>query len=247
VVTNAIKQKMNRGEVALGAGCGIGAPVTAEMIALAGFDWVLIDNQHGTWDRGSSALAFMAVRAGGGVPVGRAPANDYAAIGRLLDEGALGIIVPLVETREDAQRVAFACRYPPAGGRSVGPAGARAYGPDYMDRINDEVFVAIQLESKQAIGNAEAIMSVDGVDGCWLGPADLALSLGHAPNTPQHDAAVHTMIAVCKKLGKAPGIAAGTVEQAAKWIAAGCTFVCVGADSLWVMAGAKAELSALRR
>ncbi|MBM4438669.1 MAG: 2-dehydro-3-deoxyglucarate aldolase [Actinobacteria bacterium] len=245
-LVNPAKQLLKKGQVALGAGCGMGTPVTAEIIAISGYDWVLIDNQHGTWDRATTSLACMGVRAGGGVPVARVPENDYYAIGRLLDEGVLGIIVPMVETRADAEKVAFASRFPPVGGRSIGFAGAASYGPDYMEKINDELIVAIQLESKLAIANAEAIMSVDGIDACWLGPADLAASIGYARNTPEHDAAVKAMIAACKKYGKAAGIAAGSIEQTKKWIAAGCTFISMGGDRGWVAAGATADLAAVR-
>ena len=246
MMTNKVKQMLNRGQVALGGGAGLGSAVTPELIGMAGFDWVLTDNQHGSWDRYSSSLAFMSTRAGGAIPITRVQENDHYAIGRLLDEGALGIIVPMVNTRKDAEAAAFACRYPPLGGRSVGTAGAQAYGADYMEKANDEILCIIQLETKVSIQNAEAIMSVDGVDGCWLGPGDLALSLGHERNTPQHDAAVNKMIAACKKYGKAAGIAAGSVEQAKKWIDAGCTFISMGSDRGWIIGSARAEVEAMR-
>ena len=206
---------------------------------------MLIDNQHGMWDRLSSALAFMGVRAGGSVPITRAPENDYYAIGRLLDEGALGLIVPMVENREEAERVAFAARYPPVGGRSDGVSGAGVYGPSYRQEANDQLLVAIQLESPGAIANADEIMSVEGIDACWLGPADLANSLGHARNTPEHDAAVNEMTAACKRHGKAAGIAGGSVEQVEKWVAAGCTFISAGSDKTYVGNGAAGEFNAL--
>ena len=247
MITNTAKQRMQQGKVALGASCALGAPFTAEMLAGMGWDWVMIDNQHGSWERYSSMLAFMAIRAGGSIPMARAPENDYYAIGRLLDEGALGVIVPMVETPDEAERVAFASRYPPVGGRSVGAAGASAYGPDYGDRFNDEVFVAIQLESRGSIELADEIMAVEGIDGCWLGPADLANSLGHPRHSSEHDEAVLKMIEACKKHGKAPGIAAGDVEQVEKWADAGCTFLSAGSDKGYISLGGQAELSALSR
>ena len=176
MLTNRAKQRLESGKVALGVNCGMGAPFLAEVLARAGFDWVMVDNQHGMWDRQSSSLAMMGVRAGGSTPVVRAPENDYYAIGRLLDEGALGVIVPMVDNREEAERVVQACRYPPIGSRSDGVSGASVYGPSYRERANDEILVAIQLESREAIENADAIMSVEGIDACWLGPADLANS-----------------------------------------------------------------------
>ena len=112
VITNTAKQRMQQGKVALGVSCGLGVPFPAEMVAQMGFDWVMIDNQHGSWDRYSSMLAFMAVRAGGSIPMARALVNRYDEIGRLLDEGALGIIVPMVDTVEQAEAAAFACTLP---------------------------------------------------------------------------------------------------------------------------------------
>ena len=97
MLSNRAKQRITSGQVALGVSCGLGAPFLAEVLARAGFDWVMIDNQHGMWDRQSTSLAMMGVRAGGSTPMVRAPENDYYAIGRLLDEGALGVIVPMVE------------------------------------------------------------------------------------------------------------------------------------------------------
>ena len=245
MLSNRAKQRLESGKVALGVSCGMGAPFLAEVLARAGFDWVMIDNQHGMWDRQSTSLAMMGVRAGGSTPMVRAPENDYYAIGRLLDEGALGVIVPMVENRAEAERVVQACRYPPVGGRSDGVSGASVYGPSYRERANDEILVAIQLESREAIDNADAIMSVEGIDACWLGPADLANSLGHARNTPEHDVAVNEMIAACKRHGKAAGIAAGSVEQVEKWVAAGCTFVSAGGDKIYVGSSAAAEFNAL--
>ena len=246
MLTNTAKQKLQAGKIALGASASIGSQASAEQLALAGFDWINIDNQHGSWDRQSSSLAFMAVRAGGSIPMTRVPQNDFYAIARLLDEGALGIIVPMVEDAEDAERVAFAARYPPAGGRSVGFSGAAAYGDDYVDRFNDEVLVAIQLESGNAIANADEIMAVEGIDACWLGPGDLALSIGHERNSPQHDEAVRKMIAACQRHGKAPGIAAGSPEQIEKWANEGCTFVSVRGDRAYVADGAAADLAAVK-
>ena len=245
MIRNTVKQRIRDGKVSLGVSCGLGAPFIAEVLARAGFDWVPIDNQHGMWDRQSSALAFMGVRAGGSIPIARAPENDYYAIGRLLDEGALGLIVPLVENREEAERVAFAARYPPIGGRSDGVSGAGVYGPSYRREANDQLLVAIQLESETAIANADEIMSVEGIDACWLGPSDLANSLGHARNTPEHDSAVNEMIAACKRQGKAAGIMGGSIEQVEKWVAAGCTFISAASDKIYIGNGAATEFNAL--
>src|SRR5207302_9342148 len=132
--------------------------------------------------------------------------NDFYAIGRLLDRGALGIIVPMVNSVEEARAAARAVRYPPRGGRSWGPLLPGYDVPEYGNWINDEVFLAVQIESAQAVDCAEEIMAVDGVDGCWIGPADLARSMGVDQNTPAHEAAIMRVLDACRKTGKIPGL-----------------------------------------
>jgi 4-hydroxy-2-oxoheptanedioate aldolase len=245
VISNTVKRKFAEGKVAIGASCGLGSPYVARILAQQGFDFVLVDNQHGTWDRYTSAQAFLSIQSVGSIPFTRVQQNDFYAIGRLLDEGAMGIAVPMVETRDQAEQVAAASRYPPIGGRSIGPGSAALLGDDYMDWIDSELAVLIQIESALAIENAEAIMSVDGIDGCWLGPADLGADIGYERDSPEHDAAVMRMIEACKKFGKAPGLAAGTVEQGHKWAERGCQFMTVGADSVYLRSGPSADLGAL--
>ncbi len=118
---------------------------------------------------------------GGAMPAIRVQENNYYTIGRALDRGALGIIVPMVNSVEDAREVVRACKYPPQGGRSFGPFGTEHLGSDYAARINDEVYVAVQIETIRAVERAEEILSVEGIDGCWIGPADLGLSMGGRP------------------------------------------------------------------
>src|SRR5687768_8612412 len=172
---------MRVGEPAFGYALELGSPIAAELIATTGVDFVLADTQHGSFDPGGTLLSLMAIAAGGTVPMARVARNDYTLIGRLLDEGALGIVVPLVNTAADARQVADACRFPPRGSRSWGWGRAGAYGDDYADWIDDQLFVAVQIESAQAVENAEAILATPGIDGCWVGPSDLALSLGLHP------------------------------------------------------------------
>ena len=144
----------------------------------AGFDFVLVDNQHGDWDDATTLAAFRAISLGNATPVARVRQNDFYAIGRLLDRGALGIVVPMVNSADEARAAAFAMRYPPYGGRSYAGSLAVHYGPDYDTWADREVFLAVQIETAQAAEHAEEIMAVEGVDGCWIGPMDLARSLG---------------------------------------------------------------------
>ena len=243
MLTNRAKQRLQSGKVALGVNCGMGAPFLAEVLARAGFDWVMIDNQHGMWDRQSTSLAMMGVRAGGSTPMVRAPENDYYAIGRLLDEGALGVIVPMVENRDEAERVVQACRYPPVGSRSDGVSGASVYGPSYRERANDEILVAIQLESREAIENADAIMSVDGHRRLLARagrPGELARSrTQHARARRGGERDDRGLQAARKGRGHRGG---KSVEQVEKWVAAGCTFVSAGGDKIYVGTSAAARV-----
>ena len=215
---NEAKQKLLRGEPAFGYALGLGSPLAAEALAKCGIDFVMLDRQHGSWGEDSTIAALVAMSGGPAVPMARVSRNDYTMIGRLLDDGMLGIIVPMVHTREDAEAAANACRLPPVGTRSWGWGRAALYGDDYPDWVNDQMFVAVQIESAQAVENCEAIMSVPGIDACWTGPADLALSMGIDPRRQaedeRHARALEKIIQACKNTGKAPGIACGSPEQA---------------------------------
>ncbi len=247
MITNKVRELLDRDELALGIDCGIGDPLLAELMAAQGFDWVLLDGQHGTWQRQSFALGFMGARAGGAAPFARVAQNEYFAIGHLLDEGALGIVVPLVETAEQAEQVRDASRLPPRGARSIGYGGATAYGPDYLDSIDDALVVAIQIESARGVENADEIMATEGIDACWVGPSDLAASIGHAIGSTEHDAAVHHAFAACRRQGKAAGISAVSQEHARKWIAAGGTLILLGGDRDHALKGSAADAQAFGR
>ncbi len=244
---NTAKRRMLEGKPAIGTSVGLGSPLAAEILSLAGFDFVLVDNQHGSWEDDSTMLAFKSICLGPAVPMARVQRNDFYAIGRLLDRGALGIVVPMVHSVEEAQAAAFAARYPPQGGRSWGPFGAGYYGPDYGDRIDEEVFLAVQIESARAVNCAEEILAVDGVDGCWIGPNDLARSMGVDLSTSEgreaHEAAILRVLEACRKTHKIPGIAAG--EDAQRWIEREFLFVTAGADAGFVFNGAREALRKL--
>lgn len=156
----------------------------------------------------------------------------------------MGIVVPMVHTVEDARAAAFAMRYPPKGGRSWGWARASTYGADYPDWVDDEVFLAVQIESVQAVENAEAIMAVPGVDGCWVGPGDLAFSMGIHPReqwtNDRHIRALERAIEACHNTGKIPGFCANYPQDALRRAKAGFQFLTAGAESDFMVAGAVA-------
>jgi 4-hydroxy-2-oxoheptanedioate aldolase len=246
---NSAKRRMLEGKPAIGAASGLGSPLAAEILSDAGYDFVLVDNQHGAWDDGNTMLAVRSICLGPAVPMARVRQNDYAAIGRLLDSGMLGIVVPMVNSAEEARAAAYASRYPPRGGRSAGPFGARFYGADYAGQIDDEVFLAVQIETAQAVRRAEEILAVEGVDGCWVGPGDLANTMGVDLGTPEgrqaHESAIMEVLEACRRTGKIPGIAGG--DNAPYWLERGFLFVTSVSDTGLVVSGSEAFLRKLGR
>lgn len=231
--SNTAKSLMLAGRPALGIVATSGSSLAAQSLSLAGFDFVLVDNQHGAWELSSTMDAFAKICLGSATPMARVQQNDFYAIGRLLDRGALGIIVPMVNTRQEAEAAAFAMRYPPRGGRSVGAFSVDYYGvPDYGPWIDEQGFLAVQIETKQALENAEAILSVEGVDGCWIGPGDLAATMGldltRSADRHRHEEAIAHILDVCRRTGKIPGIYGG--DDAKRRIEQGFLFVTVATD-----------------
>lgn len=248
---NLAKRQMLAGQPALGARAGLGSPLAAEMLSRAGFDWVVVDCQHGNWDDTAALEAFRAICLGPAAPMARVRQNNFGAIGGLLDRGALGLIVPMVNSPAEARAAAYATRYPPRGGRSWGPFLAGYLGADYETAAEQEIFLAVQIESAEAVAQAEAIMAVEGVDGCWIGPKDLARSMAVEVNTPAgaqaHEAAILQVLAACRATGKIAGIDGGTEANGRRWIEHGFQFVSVTNDSWLLSNGGQAIVERLRR
>jgi 4-hydroxy-2-oxoheptanedioate aldolase len=248
---NTAKRRLLAGQPAIGASAVLGSPLAAELLARAGFDFVVVDCQHGNWEDDTALQGFRAISLGAAVAMARVRRNDFYAIGRLLDRGCLGIIVPLVNSAAEARAAAQAVRYPPRGGRSWGPFLASYLGADYGDWANDEVFLAVQIESAQAVEQAEEILAVDGVDGCWIGPKDLARSMGVDVNIPAgrqaHEAAILQVLAASRKTHKIPGIDASGEANAQRWLEPGFQFVTVTSDAKLLSSGGPAILDRLRR
>jgi 4-hydroxy-2-oxoheptanedioate aldolase len=250
---NTAKTKMLQGQPAFGYALELGSPIAAELIAGTGVDFVMVDTQHGSFGSDATILALMAITAGAAgsaVPMARVARNDSTLIGRLLDEGALGIVVPMVDTPEQAQTAAAACRFPPRGARSWGWGRAGRTGDDYADWINEQVFVAVQIESAEAVRNAEAIMATPGVDGCWIGPSDLAVSLGLHPRDAgkdeRHAQSIIQVLEACYNTDTIPGFAAYTPEEARLRAAQGFRFLTAGSDLEILLAGARSGIEQLR-
>jgi 4-hydroxy-2-oxoheptanedioate aldolase len=249
-IVNEAKKKMIAGEAAFGYSLGLGSPLAAEALAGTGIDFILLDGQHGSFGADSTIATLTAMRAGGATPMARVTRNDYSMIGRMLDEGAMGIVIPMIDTAEDAKRAADACRFPPIGTRSWGWGRAANYGSDYAEWIDEEVFVAVQIESKLAVENAEAILSTPGVDGCWMGPGDLSLSYGFRPGTPEAEEplnrAIETVLTACRNTGTIPGYAGGSPAQGKQLAERGFRYVTAGSDIGFILSGAADGLKLLR-
>jgi 4-hydroxy-2-oxoheptanedioate aldolase len=238
-------------EVQLGAWAVVPTALTAEMLSRAGFDYVCIDMQHGLADLADAFSMLQAIDLGTATPIVRVPWNEPAAIGRVLDAGALGVIVPMVNTRAEAQAAVKSCLYPPEGGRSAGPTrvGLRD-GPDYMGTANERVSCIPMIETTEAVANLDDILSVDGVDRVYVGPSDLSVSLGLGPGNHDGEApfddALAAIVEGCSRHGVVPGIHANS-ELGERRIEQGFAMVTVAVDFSMLRAAAEGALRAVRK
>jgi 4-hydroxy-2-oxoheptanedioate aldolase len=241
-MTNRVRETLDRGGLSLGGWLNLASPLAAELMAAAGYEWLAVDAEHGPYDIPLIAETFRAIEARGGVPIVRAWDHDPVSMARLLDAGALGIIVPHVSTAAQAEALARAMRYPPRGSRSVGTGRIAVHGPSYRKTIDDQVLVIPQIEDMEGIRNAAAILAVPGVDLAFLGPTDLATSMGVDAGSPDHEAAVQAFLAACKKAGKPAGMPVRVAPGIAKRIAEGFRFLDIASDLRLLEAGAQAIL-----
>ncbi|MFN7992704.1 MAG: aldolase/citrate lyase family protein [Bryobacteraceae bacterium] len=240
---------MNRGfraallgeQVTFGGWLQIGHPAVAEVLARSGFDWVCVDLEHGLTDLESMGNAFRALGKYGCAPVARLPYNDVIWMKRALDAGAAGIIVPMVNTAEDAERALTEAKYPPRGRRGFGFARANEYGVDFAERIrlaNDDVAVILQIEHKDAIRNLDAILSVADVDALFIGPMDLSGSYGKPGDLdcPEMRSALNYFLQACAKHRTAAGlhIVAPDAANIDAAIAAGYRLIALGVDAFFL-------------
>ncbi len=248
-MTNPFKQALAARQAQIGLWLSMAQPYTAEACATTGFQWLLIDGEHAPNDVRSTLAQLHAVAAYPAQPVVRAVEGNTALIKQLLDIGVQNLLVPMVDTPEQAQALVAATRYPPEGVRGVGAAVARAsrWGArrDYLNEANGEVCLLVQAETTTALANLAAICDVEGVDGVFIGPADLAASMGHRgnPGHPDVQAAIEQAIATIVASGKAAGTLTGDTTLARRYLELGATFVAVGID-ITLMVQAARKLSA---
>lgn len=246
---NPIRTALNNGGATLGSWYGIRCNLIAERYGSVGFDWVIVDLQHGTasWDGLLSLLQSMQL--GGTWSLVRVGSHDPAEIGRALDIGAIGVIAPMVSTPEQARVIADAMRYPPHGTRSIGQA-RNVMG---SNPLNHDPFCVVMIETVEGLNNLDAIVATPGVDCVLMGGADLAVSMGlpheqifSALPSPPIVEAMEKLVAACDRHGKIAGNAAVDAADAKALLARGIRFIPIGAATTFLMDAAKRELAACR-
>lgn len=248
MVKNPTLAKIRAGEPALGLACGTGDPILLEMIVNANFDWIWIETQHGYWSYEALLRAMQIIGVGNATPIVRPASNDYARVGLALDAGGLGLILPMINTVEDAQAAVYNARFSPLGGRSSG--GGRTwmlYGDDYPDESNDEILLAVMIETVEALANVDEIAAVAGIDCIFIGPGDLAFSLGVEPNGDEHEAAIARILDAATNAGLAAGFPCGNVESAIARVEQGFKLVHCGSEMGMVRSGLADAMKALGR
>jgi 4-hydroxy-2-oxoheptanedioate aldolase len=246
---NAFKTALKVRRAQIGLWLSMADPYLAEAGASTGFDWVLVDGEHAPNDLRSTLGALQAVAPYRSHPVVRAVNGDPHRIKQLLDIGAHTLLIPMVDTAEQARQIVAATQYPPRGIRGVGSAVGRASRwsarTDYLDVADDEVCLLVQAETVTALRNLPAICEVEGVDGVFIGPADLAASMGHRgkPGHPEVQGAIEKAMKTIVASGKAAGTLTSDPALARRYLDLGCTFVAVGVDIL-LFANAARKLAA---
>ncbi|TXE59546.1 4-hydroxy-2-oxoheptanedioate aldolase [Serratia ureilytica] len=246
MLTNHFKRALQEKRPQIGLWLGLCSSYSAELLAGAGFDWLLIDGEHAPNDVQTVLGQLQAVAPYPSQPVVRPPWNDAVIIKQLLDVGAQTLLIPMIQNAEQARDAVRATRYPPHGVRGVGSALARASRwnrvPDYLQQADEQMCVLVQIETREAVKNLEAILQVEGVDGVFIGPADLSADMGFAGN-PQHPEVQRTIddaIARIRAAGKAPGILMANKALAQRYLEAGALFVAVGVDTTLLARAAEA-------
>ncbi|NMY95799.1 4-hydroxy-2-oxoheptanedioate aldolase [Pseudomonas proteolytica] len=240
---NRFKQRLNSGDAQIGLWLGLADAYCAELAANAGFDWLLIDGEHAPNDLRGMLGQLQAVAPYASEAVIRPVIGDTALIKQVLDIGAQTLLVPMVESAAQARELVRAMRYPPQGIRGVGSALARASRwnsiDGYLDQADAQMCLLVQIESLQGLANLDAIAAVEGVDGVFIGPADLSASMGHRgnPGHPDVQAAIEDAIARIRQAGKAAGILSADEKLARRYIELGAGFVAVGVDTTVLMRG----------
>jgi len=252
----SLAARLRAGEIVHSGWCGLGSPIVAEMMARDGFHAVTLDAQHGMWDFAALRDAIAAIRDGGAAPMVRVALDDLGTVSRLLDVGCEGVIAPFINNAADARAFAAVAKYPPLGERSFGPLRAMALtgianAKDYVAQANDNVVALALIETRNAIENIEEIAATPGIDGLFLGPVDMSLTLSDGktldPNTPEVERVLDRILKATENTGKIAGIYCFEAEQAAAFEKRGVRFFLIASDQAFLKSGTTAALKTLRR
>jgi 4-hydroxy-2-oxoheptanedioate aldolase len=249
---NPVKQKLLEGKPSIGSWMNFNSPIVAERMAHVGFDWLVVDCEHSPIDMETLQNCFVAISTTDTVPMARIAWNDPVIIKRTLDMGAYGIVVPMVNSAEEAELAVASCKYPPEGRRSSGFGRAELYaGRDYKAHANEEIVVVIQIEHIDAVNNIEEIFSVKGIDAYFIGPGDLALSMGvpvvfgDNPD-PGFQEAVGKIVEAGKKFGIPSGFHVASADGVNEKISQGYKFIALGTDGFFLSKTAGMELGKVK-
>ncbi|MEM4756811.1 MAG: aldolase/citrate lyase family protein [Desulfurococcaceae archaeon] len=244
-----VSEKLGSGKPLLGTWVTMPHPEVVEILSNMAFDWVLIDMEHAPIDIEKAELLLMAIRNPELIPLIRPPWNDPVVIKRALDLGVAGVIVPWVNTKEEAEKAVEAAKYPPTGIRGVGPRRCVMYGfwdsVKYFNEWNQNAIVIAQLETKKGLENLEEIISVEGLSGIFVGPSDLSASLGMygMQNTEEFKEILFEIVKRAKPYGKIIGIMANSPETAREFAEMGYNFISLSHDIRYLVKGAELFLS----
>ena len=252
--TNPVKAKLRRGEPTFGTWLSLGDLYATRVLARMGWDWLTLDIEHSPVDWSQAAMIFAAVADAGCVPLARVPEGNHHLIKRVLDAGAWGIVVPMVDTVEQAKLAIAAAKYPPIGNRSVGGGmhsmNFAATAGDYYKRANDEILVVLQTESPRGVDNAEEIYALPGCDAIFIGPNDLRAQMRTVgcpePTDAEHEALIQKVITAGKKTKTPTGIHAMDPASAEERARQGMQFLAVGSDLRLMSLKSEEWLKALR-
>jgi 4-hydroxy-2-oxoheptanedioate aldolase len=250
---NPVKKALKEGQAPVGTWLSLGSITAARFLARSGFAWLTVDIEHTLVDWETATHMFASIADAGCIALARVPSNRHDHIKRVLDNGAHGVVVPMVNSREEAQAAVAACLYPPVGNRSVGGSvHALNFGgtaADYYARANDELLVVLQCEHIQAVEDADKIFSVPGIDAIFVGPNDLAASMrskdGRPPSGEATAQAMKHILATCKKHRVAAGLHCTSAEEARHRIDEGWQFVAIGSELKMMLDGAGDQLKRL--
>ena len=244
---NTFKQALRQRRAQIGLWMGMASTLSTEICAGAGFDWLVIDGEHTPNDLYSMMTQLQTIGGYNSQPVCRIPVGETALIKQYLDLGVPNLLVPMVDTPEQAQALVQACRYPPQGIRGMAGARASRWGryPRYAHEANEQICLLVQVETRLALSNLDAIAAIDGIDGVFIGPSDLSASMGYVGNAahPEVQAAIEDAFARILKAGKAPGILTNDTALNKHYLELGALFVAVGIDTQILMRGAAALLA----